>query len=64
MKIGKVDVCDHCGAAYTPHAKECPDFGKEPPMEKVRSRQIELPIDNWDEVTPTIGDFWKELERE
>jgi len=32
MKIGNVTLCDDCGAAYTPHARDCPKYGARPPM--------------------------------
>jgi len=29
-------MCHFCGAAYTPHIVECPNFGEPPPVEKAR----------------------------
>jgi hypothetical protein len=29
-------MCHFCGAAYTPHVVECPNFGEPPPVEKAK----------------------------
>ena len=29
-------MCHFCGAAYTPHTVECPNFGEPPPVDKAK----------------------------
>lgn len=74
MKIGRVDVCDFCGAAFTPHTTECPLAGEPPPAEArhlppvdpdqelaVHRQALAEQFDG-DKTTPQV-DLWPHLER-
>jgi hypothetical protein len=52
MKIGRVDVCDECGAAYTPHTMECSHWRELPPMDVIEWKAITIAPDEREAIIP------------
>lgn len=58
MKIGRVTVCDDCGAAYTPHARDCAHARELAPMDfELKPVPFVWTVISSASRPPTAGDF-------